>query len=312
MKILSPFRARPIQLLTVILLYAVSMGSFADLQHHLENGQQTLINAGDHAGIKLKVDRHLSQLGEDISGMTQEIEEMVKSLRKMADKHRVDDAFLGILLDDHHNDEKGILLLGVTPEGPAQQAGLKADDIILEINDQSMHKEGELSPARKMSRSLKAVKPGQTISLMIERDGEKKPFTLTVGKRGDHLQHGVNFLADDLEKRLQKKFMSGSHKGELDDMDFDLEDELEDIELYPVSPSLGRYFNSGQGLLVLRAPVDNQLSLQEGDVLIKIGDRAPKSASQAWRILQSYDSGEMLELTLMRDQNELRVNVKRP
>jgi S1-C subfamily serine protease len=65
-------------------------------------------------------------------------------------------------------------------------------------------------------------------------------------------------------------------------------------------------------MLILNIPEDNKFDLLQGDVILKIGDRTPKSTSQTWRILDSYDTGENINLTLMRDQKEIKISVNKP
>ena len=48
-------------------------------------------------------------------------------------------------------------------------------------------------------------------------------------------------------------------------------------ELVPLTPKLGQYFGSDKGLLVVRAPTDSRLKLEEGDVIVDIDGRVPSS-----------------------------------
>lgn len=62
---------------------------------------------------------------------------------------------------------KGYRLDGVTPGSPAQQAGLKNLDIIVQINGQ------EISGLRDMSQVLKSLLPGETISITYLRGKQR-------------------------------------------------------------------------------------------------------------------------------------------
>lgn len=241
------------------------------------------------------------EFGKEMQQMGEELKGLVKMLRKMGDKESGKGAFLGILLDEHKGVDEGILLLGVTPDGPAQKAGLQADDVITSINQQSMAKSQDMSPASKLYKSMKKVKPGEQLDLLIIRDGEEKNIIFNAGKRGDHLQSGINFLADDLEKRISKNIHS--------EMDHEA---FAGIELYPVNDQLGQYFGADKGMLVLKIADNNKFQLQQGDIIVKIGDRFPKSTSHTWRILESYERGENINLTLMRKQKEIRISINKP
>jgi len=85
-----------------------------------------------------------------------------------------------------------------------------------------------------------------------------------------------------------------------------------DMELVELSPGLGRYFGTDSGLLVVRAPSDPALKLEDGDVIRRIGGREPGSVSHAIRILRSYEEGEELELEIMREKRSRKLAVQIP
>ena len=43
-----------------------------------------------------------------------------------------------------------------------------------------------------------------------------------------------------------------------------------DMELATISPQLGSYFGTDKGVLVVRAPTDGALKLEDGDVILAI------------------------------------------
>ncbi len=282
-----------------------------NLSKNAENIELILAaNSHDHEAIEInaeidEINDEMDFLGEEfkeeMKQMGKELKGLVKSLRKMGSKESSKGAFLGILLDEHTSVSEGVLLLGVTPNGPAQNAGLQADDIILSINNNSMAKDQQKSPSNKLFYAMKKIKPGEQLNILINRDGTEKEIVFKAGKRGDHLQSGINFLADDLEKRIKTNIHI--------EMDHEA---FSGLELYPLNNKLGRYFGSDHGMLILNLPEKSNLTLQQGDVLLKIGDRTPKSSSQTWRILESYDKGETINLTLMRDKQQMQLSIIKP
>ena len=85
-----------------------------------------------------------------------------------------------------------------------------------------------------------------------------------------------------------------------------------DMQLAPVSEGLGKYFGTDKGLLVLRAPKDPALQLQDGDVITAIGGRDPGNPFHAMRILRSYGPGESVKLDIMRKGKSTTLNVTMP
>lgn len=77
-----------------------------------------------------------------------------------------------------------------------------------------------------------------------------------------------------------------------------------ELELVTVTEDLGRYFDTSEGLLVVSAPNDGamDIDLKEGDVMLSISGRTPNSPEHAIRILSSFEAGETIELSIMRDR----------
>jgi S1-C subfamily serine protease len=93
----------------------------------------------------------------------------------------------------------GGLLAEVVPGGPAEKAGLKGGDkevkfqagqystggdVILEVDGQDVVSPDDLA------RLVAAKKPGETVTMTILRDGEKKQVKVTLGKRPDSVGGG--------------------------------------------------------------------------------------------------------------------------
>lgn len=84
------------------------------------------------------------------------------------------------------------------------------------------------------------------------------------------------------------------------------------MELTTLTPGLGHYFGTDHGVLVVRAPTRGVLKLRDGDVILSIGGRVPASSSQAMRILTSYDPGEKIRLTILREHHRMDISATMP
>jgi len=82
------------------------------------------------------------------------------------------------------------------------------------------------------------------------------------------------------------------------------------LELAPLNPDLGRYFGTGEGILVISAPQDSALGLKGGDVVLRVDGRAPSSPSHLLRILRSYEAGETFKLDIMRERKKETVTAR--
>ena len=76
----------------------------------------------------------------------------------------------------HETEVRGALIGDVTPNSPAQKAGLEKGDIILDINGKPINNSAEL----RMHVSLMA--PGTKVNVTVFRDGAQKTLPLTLAE----------------------------------------------------------------------------------------------------------------------------------
>ncbi|OHB76531.1 MAG: hypothetical protein A2Z25_03010 [Planctomycetes bacterium RBG_16_55_9] len=74
-------------------------------------------------------------------------------------------------------DTKGVIVSQVSEDSPAQEAGLRQYDVIVELEGQPVENNNEF-----LNR-VAMLKPGTKVGLVVMRDGKRKPFTITLGKR---------------------------------------------------------------------------------------------------------------------------------
>jgi S1-C subfamily serine protease len=73
--------------------------------------------------------------------------------------------------------EAGTVIVDVQADGPAANSGLQAGDVLLGIND------GLVDSSTSFSSLLKEYEPGDTVSVIVDRDGEELAFDVTLGER---------------------------------------------------------------------------------------------------------------------------------
>jgi len=94
----------------------------------------------------------------------------------------------------------GVLVLSVTADSPAEEGGLRANDIILTFDGKKVNEEATLLDL------LTAKKPGDTVTLGILRGGQELSVNVTLGKRSDVRQGEGQRTLEDLLRELQRRF----------------------------------------------------------------------------------------------------------
>jgi membrane-associated protease RseP (regulator of RpoE activity) len=74
-------------------------------------------------------------------------------------------------------DERGLRIQSLVPGGPAENAGLRLDDIISEMDDRRIAVLDDLRAV------VDSKSPGDRVNLVVVRDGVAQRITLTVGRR---------------------------------------------------------------------------------------------------------------------------------
>jgi C-terminal processing protease CtpA/Prc len=216
------------------------------------------------------------------------------------------------------NKEPGVHVVGVTPDGPADRAGLRSGDVLLAIDDEDLvGADGD----ERLTAFMKGVQPGQEVRVRYRRDGKEvtttvapeeiDPMRLVVGAPGGAWE----FDLGDLEKLGRLEDLEALNQLE-DGPDFHfrigLPGQWGDLELVSLTPKLGDYFDAESGLLVVRAPDDGTLGLQDGDVILAIDGRQPTSPRHAMRILRSYEPGETISFSIVREKKPQILEVDLP
>jgi C-terminal processing protease CtpA/Prc len=210
----------------------------------------------------------------------------------------------------------GVHIVSVSPAGPADIAGLKANDVIVSFGGKELRGEGQLSPQQQLVALIHDAKQDEPVAVEYRREGKVRktriaPKSLRMflaealdrGSRAEALDRGSRGLGlDELNRFNELNSAVGAH----DLMGFG------SAEMLNLSPGLGSYFGTEKGLLVVRAPQDERLKLQDGDVILDIDGRDPNGVSHMFRILSSYRAGETLKLHIMRHQKHVELPIVIP
>ena len=98
---------------------------------------------------------------------------------------KVTRGYLGVMIQDVNpslakkfnlGDAKGALVGEVTPKSPAEKAGLESGDVVTQLNGR------EIKDSRHLKLSVAKIRPGETASVTVLRDGDKKTVKVKMGE----------------------------------------------------------------------------------------------------------------------------------
>jgi S1-C subfamily serine protease len=221
---------------------------------------------------------------------------------------------LGVTIGgDEGGPVKGVDILGVTPGSAADDAGLRAGDMITSVNGESLGAPSIDEATERLLDFMQGVELGDTLDLKYVRDGktgevqvepaavEAQIFAFPGGGGNFTVPSVPNVHAIPGVPKVHSRMVFQWHS-----------DGWGDMELVELNAGLGQYFGTDEGLLVVSAPASSSLQLEDGDVIQKIDGRAPTSVRHALRILGSYQAGESLKLEIMRNKKRRTLDVEIP
>jgi serine protease Do len=186
---------------------------------------------------------------------------------------KVTRGYLGVMIQDvtpslakqfDLKDQKGALIGDVVPKGPAEKAGLKSGDVVLEFNGKPVQ------DSRHLKLQVARVKPSESVPVKILRNGSTKTIQIT-----------VNELPG--SEKLAKADTKNSDDGEA----------LKGVAVADLDAQARRQFNipnTVQGAVVTDVDENaaaREAGLKAGDVILEINRHPVKGAEDAVKLTES-------------------------
>lgn len=181
----------------------------------------------------------------------------------------------------------GAIVNEVISDSPADRAGLKSDDIILEAEGT------KISSANGLIEFVSGQEPGDEIHLTIMRDGQRQELSATLAEQPIRQQ------------RFERQ------RGHWPDV-FNLERERRGylgVSLQDLTSQLGDYFGveRGNGALVTKVAEDSpaeQAGLKAGDVIVAINGEETVDSRDVSDIVSEMAIDDEAKVTVIRDKAE--------
>jgi S1-C subfamily serine protease len=264
-------------------------------------GEQAAMTAADQARIEAKLEAARAKLEAAANEVAHLSVQMGRPVVERFSTRRVGvpRAVIGAQIDTR-SDAAGARVLDVSPGGAADEAGMRAGDIIVSVNGTEGKGEGG---SRRVVRAIQGAAPDTKLNVRVLRDG--KPKDLVVTARAMAVPPAI--VADRFAlfpgAPAEPPVYSYRELGI---------PTLSNMQLVTLTPGLGHYFGTDRGVLVVRAPTKSDFQLQDGDVIVSIDGREPTSGAHATRILASYQAGEKVTLRIMRDRKPVNLEARVP
>jgi len=184
---------------------------------------------------------------------------------------KVSRAFLGVLIQPVTPDlakafklvkSEGALISDITPNSPAESAGLKAGDVVTKVDDRLV------VDSRALQLMIGEMSPGRNARLTIVRDGNEREYPVTLGEQpGDRTVTGITGRATSAERAL------------------------EGVSLESLTPEFARQYGiaaNTKGLAVRRVDPNSaaaQAGLQQGDVILEVNRQPVSTVGQLNRYI---------------------------
>ncbi len=203
-------------------------------------------------------------------------------------------------------EERGVEITRVEPDSPAEKAGLKQGDVVLEYNGQRV--EG----AEQFVRLVRETPPGRKVTLLISRNGVKQTLTAVTGRR----EVRGWALGPEFERQMERL------RENLRDMQIQVEaaprvymswrSSILGVEAESLSDQLAEFFGVKEGVLVrsvMKGTPAEKAGLKAGDVITKVDGEPVRRPSQVADRIRKPGEKRTVELTIVRNRQEMKVTV---
>jgi serine protease Do len=258
------------------------------------------INPGNSGGALIDMEGRLVGINTAIVAQGQGIGfaipiNLAKSVMKqLREKGRVVRGWLGVYIQPvtkelaekfKLKEDHGALVADVIKGSPAEKAGLKRGDVIVEFNGKPVKDTHDLP------RMVAATPVGEKAKLELIREGEKKKLSVTIGE-------------------LKEEQMAAGQSGETGEVDLGM-------GLQELTPELAKQLGiaEAKGLVITGVEPNSpaaEAGLNRGDVILEAAQKPVKSVKQFKKIVSDLKPGDGLLLLIQRREGTLFVVIKKP
>lgn len=196
----------------------------------------------------------------------------------------------------------GVFITSIVEGAGAEKAGLKANDIILEIDGKKIDQAGIFAPtiANKNAGEkimLKVLRDGKTLSIEALLSGKPDSSYVRIAKSiGESGPWTIQFMSSQISQQIKESAIT-----------------FPGMFLYKLKPEIAKYFEVKSGYLVLEVADDSPASkagFKSGDVVLKVNGNAITSNDDIKIMLKKSEEEKEFKFDITRDGKEMTMNMK--
>ena len=266
----------------------MSRNNFEDFIQH-----DAAINPGNSGGALFNLDGELVGINTAIAtdgfsranagvGFAIPINMVKRVMEDLISDGKVTRGWLGVSIQDVDEgmakalklkNRNGAIISQVMKDSPAEDAGVKEQDVIIEVDGEKVNDSSNLK------NLISSGRPNDKTKLTVIRDGHKKNLIVTLGLRPG-------------EKELAETYRYGEKR-------FD----ILGLRVEKYESATGAVANANEGVRVVEiksgSPADYE-NIQRGDIIIEIGKNSILDDNEYENTLQEYSEGDTIMLRILR------------
>lgn len=199
-------------------------------------------------------------------------------------------------------DDTGVEVKYVDANSPAAKAGLKENDVILEVNGRGVEDIVDFQ------NSIGDLAPGSKVSLTVWREGAKKTISATLDQRQNLFVYSAPVIPDAPIPPMPPIPLNGGSPFPT----IPATSPLVGIEGESLNAQLAAYFGVKEGVLVrsvnANTPADHA-GMKAGDVIVKV-DGIPVTTPREITALVGAHRNKAVVFTVVRNKKEIKLNIE--
>ncbi|HSA95329.1 MAG TPA: PDZ domain-containing protein [Acidobacteriota bacterium] len=251
------------------------------------------------------------------------VDVVVDVTAQIKDKGKVERGWLGVGIDET---EDGRAVIGsVDPESPAELAKLRAGDIVLKIDGR------DISGSDALAAEIRKRKPGQDVTLKIEREGQPQDVKVKLGE----------YTEDEAQREMELRF-PGLFTPRSPDLRFAPRPSAPQKAPKEAAPRavaprgvegffesrkyIGVYCNAlnaelaehfgikeGKGLIIARLTAGGpaeKAKMKVGDIIVRVDGQAVEVVDELIDLIQAKPKGAKVKIEFVRDKKPMTAEVE--